>query len=138
MKQKITDVSEQENEWIAQQLRGATKFVSIYCPEQANRPLSLGALDRAYDLWLSSNETNADIINAVINRVGVTFGQFLVDAGEFKWVIACDELGTDLAIYALPGSADVLVYPANFCSQALGAARNEFLRNVLSENRGRR
>ena len=53
----------------------------------------------------------------IINFVGIQFGQFLVDRAEFAWTIATDSASSDMAILALPGRGDVLIYPASFVAK---------------------
>ena len=72
-------------------------------------------------------ESRVRQINGTINIIGVQFGQFLVDAVGFRWVVASDKQGTDLAILALPGQGDVLVYPANFVAKRWERRETDFL-----------
>jgi len=116
MRQKIDQLSEKERQWIEEQLVGARRLVEIFVPE-ANGTVNLASLDKAFAAFLSTNESGSDIINAVINRIGIAFGQTLVDGIGLNWVIATDENGTDLAVYGLPGKADVLIYPANLVAK---------------------
>ncbi len=127
MTPKIEQPTDKEHAWIAAQLQGATKLVDIFLPEAAGQPLSLSALDEAYAAWISDNPEATQIINAVINRVGVAFGQFLVEGTGLSWVIATDEHGSDLAVYGLPGRGDVLVYPANFVAKRWEQRETHFL-----------
>jgi hypothetical protein len=127
MNQKIEKLSVREKEWIASQLQGATKLIAIYAPSESSDELSLSALDHAFAAWISGNEGNAEMINAVINRIGVAFGQSLVDGLGLEWVIATDERGNDLAVYGLPEKGDVLVYPANFVAKRWEQRETNFL-----------
>lgn len=45
------------------------------------------------------------------------FGRFLIEGLGLTWVIATDEHGSDLAVYGLPGTGDVLLYPLNFVAK---------------------
>ena len=76
----------------------------------------------------ASAETEA--INAVINQVGIAFGQSLVDGLGLNWVIATDEYGTDMAVYGLPNQGDVLVYPANFVAKRWERRETNFLEDA--------
>ena len=127
MEQKIESPTEQEIAWIAMQLKGASKFIGIYLPSESDDSLSLAKLDRAFALWLKEKETKSEIVNAVINRVGVAFGQHLVDNLGFKWVVASDKQSVELAVYALPGNGDVLKYPANLVAKRWERGEIEFL-----------
>ena len=128
MKQKIDTPDEKEQAWIAEQLENATKFVSTFSPQDAKQSLTLGALDRAFSQWIASGAAdNAAETNRIINCVGIAFGRFLVEGLGLKWVIATDEYGSDLAVYGLPGTGDVLVYPANFVAKRWERRETDFL-----------
>jgi Domain of unknown function (DUF3806) len=128
MKQKIDTPTEKEQAWIAEQLENATKFVSIFSPEDAKQSLTLAALDRAFSQRIASGPAdNAAEANRIINCVGIAFGRFLVEGLGLEWVIATDEHGSDLAVYGLPGTGDVLVYPANFIAKRWERREADFL-----------
>src|SRR4051794_6792826 len=101
MEQKIEDLTDKEQAWIDEQINGAAKLIEIMVPEAAGKPMTLAVLDQAFAAWLASGETDSQVINAVINQVGVVFGQFLVNGLHMRWVIATDKADTDLAVYAL-------------------------------------
>jgi len=67
MKQRIEPLSEGEAAWLKTQLENAEEFVKGFSPEDADRPLTLAALDRAFAAWIASEPTETDLINAVIN-----------------------------------------------------------------------
>src|SRR6267142_738206 len=106
MKQKIEQLSAKEHEWIESQLNGARKLAEILVGEASDGLLTLSSLDKAFAAWMSGNEKDPDIINVVINHVGIAFGQLLVDGLGLSWVIATDERGSDLVVYGLPGKGD--------------------------------
>lgn len=125
MKQKIEPINSNEVLWIKEQLQSAEKFVSAFSPEDSGSRC-LAALDRAFAAWLDSGPAVAEV-NAIINCVGIAFGQALVDGLGLEWVIATDEHGTDLAVYGLPNRGDVLVYPANFVAKRWERRETNFL-----------
>lgn len=108
-------------------------MVEAFSSIDAGHPLTLAALDRAYPAWLASGPSDGHQINAIINAVGIAFGRFLVDEIGFKWVIATDQYGSDLAIYALPGNGDVLVYPANFVAKRWERRETNFLERAYEQ-----
>ena len=114
--QKIEPLNDGEQTWIKEQLAGAASFVRESSPQDEADPLSLAALDRAFARWMNAPVNPVDI-NSVLNRVGIAFGQKLVDGIGFCSVVATDEHGTELAVLALPGRGDLLVYPANFLAK---------------------
>jgi hypothetical protein len=128
MKQKIDIPNKNEQAWIAEQLQNASEFVGAFSPEDAKQPVGLGALDRAFAEWIASG-VGDDVgeSNRIINCVGIAFGQLLVEGVGLEWVIATDEHGSDMAVYGLPGTGDVLVYPANFVAKRWERHETNFL-----------
>jgi hypothetical protein len=108
-----TELNESERQWLDDQLQAAAQFVAEYSPADEGSPLALPSLDRAFATWMALGITDTQAINEAINTAGVAFGSLLVREGDFSWVIASDEYGTDLAVAALPGTADFLIYPTN-------------------------
>ncbi len=123
----FSPLTEAERNWVAQQLEGARLFIAAMSPADAGRPVTLEALDRAFAAWLPQAGDDVTRINATINVVGTQFGEFLVDRAGFEWTIAADDQGTDLAVRALPGRGDVLVYPANFVAKRSERRESNFL-----------
>jgi hypothetical protein len=133
MEQKIDDLTDKEQAWIDDQINGAAKLIEIMVPESAGKPMTLAILDQAFAAWLATGEADSQVINAVINQVGIVFGQFLVNGLGLRWVIATDKAGTDLAVYGLPGKGDVLVYPANHVAKRWERRETNFLQNSYRE-----
>jgi len=133
MKQRIDPVNEHETAWIKTQLENASKFVEGFSKEDPEKPLTLAALDRAFAAWIASEPTETDLINAVINYVGIAFGQSLVDGIGLKWVIATDDQGSELAVHGFPGRGDVLVYPANFVAKRWERRETNFLEKAYQQ-----
>ena len=120
MKQEVSELTEKEQQWIALQLQAASGFIESFSPQDGGKPITLAALDRAFAAWIATNPMDIDIINKIINGVGIRFGQALVDGLGMKWVIVNDDLGTDLAAHGFPQRGDVLVFPSEFCSEEMG------------------
>jgi len=133
MKQRIDPLNENEAAWIKTQLENASKFIEGFSRQDAEKPLTLAALDRAFDAWMASEPTETNLINAVINYVGIAFGQALVDGIGLKWVIASDDQGSELAVYGFPGRGDVLVYPANFVAKRWERRETTFLEGAYEQ-----
>jgi hypothetical protein len=117
MKQKIEQLTEKERHWIKAQLLAASSFVEAFASAAKAHPPSLPALDMAFAAWIKTQSNGTDLINGVINAVGIAFGSHLVDGLGLNWVIATDDQGSDLAVYGLPNRGDLLVYPANFVAK---------------------
>ena len=127
MEQKIEPLNAGEEAWVKAQLENAAKFVEDFSPVDAQQPPNLAALDRAFAAWLASGSSETEVINSVINCVGIAFGQSLVDGLGLKWVVATDQHGCEMAVYGLPGRGDVLVYPANFVAKRWERRETGFL-----------
>jgi hypothetical protein len=129
---KVSALTGDEQAWVAEQLAAARAFVADYGSHRF--PDGLAALDHAWAAWLDRQNVDPEDPNAVINAVGVALGQALIEALEgFGWVIATDDAGRDLAVYGLPGTADVLVYPANVVAKRYESRTAPFLEEVHSE-----
>jgi hypothetical protein len=133
MKQTVNELTEKEMDWLAAQQKVARSFVNCFSPEDSGKPLTLAALDRAYTAWIASRPDDPDIINGIINGTGAAFGQFLVDLGDLRWIIAIDEHGSDLAVFGLPDKGDVLVYPINFVAKRWEGRETEFFEKSCAE-----
>jgi hypothetical protein len=72
--------------------------------------LTAQALD---DLWAVVRD-NDDDPDAIINLVGLAFGQLLVDRLSLSWATLTDEHGTDIAVR---GPAAFTVFPTNFVAK---------------------
>ena len=130
---KLSEPTAGEIGWIQQQLDAAKLFIEAFSPADAGQPSSREALDRAFAAWLAQNSQDNAEVNGVINAVGIRFGQFLVDEANFRWVVASDAQGTDLAVLALPGRGDVLVYPANFVAKRWERRETPFLASAFDQ-----
>jgi hypothetical protein len=129
----FSELRDAERGWIELQLKAARGFVSAFSPADAWDPIRLEALDRAFGSWPDGHPSNAEDINGAINAVGIAFGSILVEKQGFKWTIASDEQGTDLAVRALPGEGDVVVFPANFVAKRWDRKERDFLVNGFEE-----
>ena len=138
MKTKFNPLRQSERDWIANHVEAAPDFVAAFSPPDADTELTLAALDRAFAIWLAQGSRDQGEVNAIVNLVGVTFGSFLVREAGFEWVIATDEHGADLAVLALPGTADLLAYPANFVAKRWERGESMFLEAAFEEFSARR
>ncbi len=111
--QRIEELNDAERNLLMSNVAAARRLVADFAPENESRQFDAGILDRTYAAWLATGESDGNRINQVINAIGSAFGQMLVDTAGFRWVVATDQYGCEMAILALPGRGDVLVYPAN-------------------------
>lgn len=125
MNAKIGQLTPAEQEWISEQIEAAKIFVRERVGKNQDELPSPEDLDQAFGDWLNSHDPSD--ANAVVNSVGAAFGQHLVNTTPLEWVIATDEYGTELAVYGLPGSGDVLVFPQNFVAKRYEARAGTFI-----------
>ncbi len=123
----FADLSASDHEWLRSQLAAVRQFVDDYSPNDAGQSISLPALDRAFAVALEDAESNSVHAEETVNVVGTAFGQALVKGAGFGWVVATDEWGTGLAIRALPGRGDVLIYPTDFVAKRWERRESSFL-----------
>ena len=50
-----------------------------------------------------------------------------MEAAGFRWVVATDKYGCEMALLALPGRGDVLVYPSNLVAKRWQSRETGFL-----------
>ena len=115
------EITPAESEWIAERLSEASRL----CAVGGVQSLTPVLLDDAWTAGLPAAASGDP--NELINAIGIAFGQILVDRLGFRWVIATDDYGTDLAVVAAEGKGDVVVYPANFVAKRFEKQRTGFL-----------
>ena len=123
----FSELTDKERDWVSAHLEALPLFIEAYSPSDKGQPVSIGVLDRAFAAWLAQDIQDSTLVNGVINTVGIRFGQFLVDGAGFQWVIATQHNHSDLAILALPGRGDALVYPANFVAKRWERRKSNFM-----------
>ncbi len=128
----MTPLTEAETSWIEVQLAAAAQFLADYgSPEKGT---GLDGLDHAWAAWLDRQSVDPADPEPVINAVGVYFGHTLVvELAGFSWVIATDGSGAGLAVHGLPGTADLLVYPADIVARQYEDRTVVFLREAFDE-----
>jgi len=115
------EITPAEAGWIAERLAEASRL----CDVAGVQSLTPELLDDAWSAGLPGAASGDP--NQLINAIGIAFGQILVDRLGFRWIIATDDYGTDLAVVAAEGKGDILVYPANFVAKRFEKRRSGFL-----------
>lgn len=131
----ISPVNEGEIEWIARQVSLAATLVERYAPTQQNSPPgtdqkpiatnsfgqghahplpTLEDIDRLCSTWAADKNSQLDT-NALINAVGVVFGEHLTAQADLRWVIATDKQGTELAVFN--ETRGITLYPQNLVAK---------------------
>lgn len=109
------------------ELGNARTLVDTLSPDAVGAALTPEVLDRAFKAARASAGENADAANAIIIAVGMAFRQYLVDQLGFKWVAVFDKDGSEIAVVALPGKADMLVFPPNLVAKRWATGTTDFL-----------
>jgi hypothetical protein len=65
--------------------------------------------------------------------LGVALGSWLVQELGFRWAVATDEFGTDLAVVARRGRGDVTIYPTDFVSKRLERGEPRFFVDAFND-----
>lgn len=124
--QKLHELSSAEWSYLTGQL----DFLERFCAANGNAikraHFSATDLQIIYD-ELAASDYFKDNPNVLINAFGAALGHILVRDHGFQWLIAEDSQGTDLAIVALRGTADVTVFPANLIAKRYAVKEQGFL-----------
>jgi hypothetical protein len=128
---KISELNDSERSWLAAHLEVARTFVETYAAPPSRGSMTPEALDAAWSAWIPAAAGEPDMANTIVNATGAAFGQFLVDTAGFRWVVAADADGTEMAVIALEGTADVIVYPMNLVAKRYATREAGFIRPLL-------
>ena len=120
---QIDALTETEVRWVETQLAAAVDLAQTYTGTSEPLP-SLDRLAATLRAWRSRPEPRDPDVNAVINALGIAFGEHLRRSTGLAWVIAADDQGTDLALHGQPG--DILIYPANATAKRVVAGEDDF------------
>jgi hypothetical protein len=97
--------------------------------EQDVRFGDIDDLGRHYDemlnAWLRLDDAHRPDPNAIINQIGLAFGQYVADHAKLDWIVATDQHGTEIALHRARGN--VLLYPTNVVAKRWA----EHTRNTL-------
>ena len=126
----ISELNDSERDWLQAHIQVARSFVETFVPPQ--KALTPESLEAAWSAWLPTALDDPEMANTIVNATGAAFGQFLVDTAGFRWVVASDADGTEMAVIALEGTSDVLVYPMNLVGKRYGTKETAFIRPVLA------
>ena len=129
--QHIEPLNDAELAWVTEELANAQKLVAKHCPGVTCEALTPQILDRAYArAYESAPDSDAEYANAVINAIGIAFGQHLVDTLGFEWCAVFDAHGQELAVVAFPDTAKMLVFPPNLVAKRWTDGTTDFLTYV--------
>ena len=84
-------------------------------------------------LWKDSGTNDSDSTDSFLNCFGIGVGTLLINELGFEWALLEDEYGTDLAVRALPGTANTRIAPLHFVLKRWETMENEFVEHSLKE-----
>lgn len=120
---EVDALTEIEVHWVETQLAVAIDLAETYTGTSEPLP-SLERMAATLRGWRARPEPGDPDVNAVINALGIAFGEHLRRTTGLGWVIAADDQGTDLALHGQPG--DILIYPANAVAKRVVAGEDDF------------
>jgi hypothetical protein len=124
MPPKVLPLTGVEKAWIAEQLRRAEDFVRRYADAAQ---VTIETLDMAWERWIASGESDPDTIQGIVNAVGIAFGHALTIVTPLQWVTAADSETSELALFAFPGSGDLLIFPTHIVGKRREKNETRFL-----------
>ena len=131
LKRTIEPPNEDEMAWIAENLDEARSLAARYAP-QAGGDLDPLRLDRALTGWsISRDPTQRVEPNALVNALGLAFGQYLVDRLGMSWAVVSDEQGTDIAVHSSPG--DILIFPTSAAAKRVEGGEFLFFEDLYRQ-----
>lgn len=117
--------------WIAENLDAARSLVVRYA-SKAEGALEPSRLDAAVTGWSSGRDPKQKIEpNALVNALGLAFGQFLVDTLGMSWAVVSDEHGTDIAVHSSPG--DILIFPTSAVAKRVESGEFPFFEDLYRQ-----
>ena len=130
--QKFEALNEDEKLWISSCVVTAQNLAEQMSNDSHPTDLTPQLLDEIFTTCLELNLSETDQINMMINAVGISFGQLLVDQLGFQWVVVTDEYGCDMGCLALPGKGDVLVCPTHIVAKRWDTRETNFIQPLFS------
>jgi hypothetical protein len=93
--------------------------------EQGVRTGDIEDLGRHYDEllteWLRMKESDRPDPHAIINQIGLAFGQHIADHTGLAWGVATSERGPEIALHRPRTPGEVVLYPTDMVAQRWGA-----------------
>lgn len=128
---QIEELNASERDWLQAHLQLAQTLVETFAAPLARNALSPEGVDAAWNAWIASPDADPELANSIVIAVGAAFGQFLVDRTGFRWVVASDPQGSEMALVADEGGADAVVYPLNLVAKRYETKQRDFLLPLL-------
>jgi hypothetical protein len=131
MKQTIEPPNADESSWITENLELAKKIVATYAH---TADLGPDSLDEVLSAWSSHGEAERIEPNALVNALGIAFGQFLIQELQLRWAVVIDEHGTDIAVHGSP--SEILIFPTSAVAKRIEKGELSFFRDLFQQLSG--
>jgi len=131
----FSPLSEELNSWVHNQLALLTEYADSF-DLALDENFTSAQLDQLWMLWKKAGINDSDSTDSFLNCFGIGFGVLLIKKLGFEWALLEDEYGTDLAVRALPDTADTRVVPLHFVLKRWESKENEFIEHSLKEIEG--
>lgn len=129
---KFFPLSDELRVWVQQQLELLAKYFS-----SLNVPLpELMTAESLDDLWIAWKEagiSDTEAVDSFLNCFGIGFGQLLTDNLGFDWAYLEDEYGSDIAVRALPGTADTRIAPLHFVLKRWESSEDRYVAAAIAQ-----
>lgn len=124
---KVYDLAESQKEWLEHHRRELARGVQRELGYDGDHPVPLDVLDEFWTRFIASPPESNGTVNAILNHVGVAFGDHLVRTGKFQWIILADSYGVCIAVVALRGTANFSTDPFNYVAKRWDRKETPFL-----------
>jgi hypothetical protein len=123
----VEPLNEAELAWVTQECENARRIVDQYSPSDRDTALTPEVLDRAFKAACAANPQDPDHANAIINAIGIAFGQYLVDQLGLRWAAVTDEHGCELSVVGDLSEGNMVVRPTNLVAKRWVNGTTDFL-----------
>lgn len=129
---KFFQLNDELLKWVQQQLDLLADYSSSLDLAVPGR-LDAESLDNLWVAWKSAGISDSKAVDSFLNSFGVGFGQILVDELGFEWVYLEDEYGNNIAVRALPGTANTRIAPLHFVLKRWHSNEDRFVVDALNQ-----
>ena len=118
-----------EEAWIRGNVAAAPALVAYLTNTELTRTLSVAQLDAAWAAWLLTADPDTEHVHQLLNILGLSFGQILVDRLQLEWAVASDGDGTEMAVVGPAG--ELVAYPRTAVTNRWEARETNFFAPLL-------
>jgi len=131
-KAKLSPLNDELKNWVVEQLKLLFEYFESLIPPHPNE-LTADSLDDLWIAWKNTNVADTKATDSFLNCFGVGFGHLLVNELGFEWTYLEDEYGSDIAVRALPGTADARIAPLHFVLKRWESNEGRYISEAIRE-----